>query len=70
MEKELEEMMDQISDYIDAIKINIAKSKAKTLKGTTLNCAALQRLRKQLLNLQKIGLLFRKTSVKYTRREK
>jgi hypothetical protein len=70
MEKELEELMAQIAQETDAIKVEIAKSNEKKLKGTSFNCAALKRLRKCLLNLEKVGFNFRKASVQYQKQEK
>jgi len=65
MDTKLIETMNEVSSEIDAIKVELAKSNEKKLKGTTFNCAALRRARKHLLNLEKIGFKFRRDSVSY-----
>lgn len=66
-EEYLCKLMDDILKKTEQISFQINKAEERKSISPYFNCAALLRARKLLVALEKVGVEFRKTSVKYSR---
>ena len=68
--QEIKEIMEEISNKIDKIKVEIAKANERNTPTSSFNVAALHRMRQLLVSVSKIGIDFRKKTVAYQKGRK